>query len=223
MRYFSYNDFVDCTENGEIEKITKVNEKIAKYELKNIEKKQVNNTKKILEILKEKIELKKFIEEFFELSEIGNIGNITYENNVHSITDKEIRNNVICKIQNKQIFIFIKVIENIDNNISYKMFEHSLNIIKKWNLEDKMANKRYPIVIPIVIYVGKDTWKINKRNTYKKINYTTCKDNCINFSYNIININDLQLNYLEKMQSKVAKEIKELKNKYLQINQKNID
>ena len=35
MRYFSYNDFIDCTENGEIDKVLKVEEKIARYEAKN--------------------------------------------------------------------------------------------------------------------------------------------------------------------------------------------
>ena len=35
MRYFSYNDYMDCTENGEIKELEKVEEKIARYELKN--------------------------------------------------------------------------------------------------------------------------------------------------------------------------------------------
>ncbi|MBQ2937463.1 MAG: Rpn family recombination-promoting nuclease/putative transposase [Clostridia bacterium] len=214
MIYFSYNDFMDCTENGEANKIAKVEEKIAKYEISNIKKVQKKQNQ-IIRILSEKTQLKKFLKEFFNLLEIEDIN---YCNNIKCISDKEINNNIICKVKDKEMFIFIKVIENIDNNISYKMFEHSLNIIKKWNVEEKFKNKRYPIVIPIVIYIGKEMWQKNNIRKYNKINYITYENNKINFSYNMININDLKINELENMESKVAKEIINFKNKYLQIN-----
>ena len=98
------------------------------------------------------------------------------------------------------------------------MFEHSLNIIKKWNIEEKDKNKRYPIVIPIVIYTGKDTWNNSNSRIYDKLNYITYEDNRINFNYNMINVNNLNINDLKKMQSKIAKELLSLKYKYLQIN-----
>ena len=217
MFYFSYNDYMDCTENGEINEIKKVEEEIAKYELKNGEKTIYNTKNTIIQMLKNKICLKKFMEEFFNLSEIGSIENIVYCNNIESITNKHY-NNIICKIENKEIFILIKVIIDIDTNITYKMFENSINIIKKWNEEEKMENKRYPIVIPIVIYLGKQKWKLNCCNIYGKINYTQCEKNRINFSYNMINVNDLNFDELKNMQSNISKEFINIKNKYLQIN-----
>lgn len=217
MLYFSYNDFIDCTENREINEIIKVEEKIAKYEIR--EGKIVHNCEnQIIENLREKIQLKIFLKEFFNLSDIKEIKNIVYCNNIKAISDRQNKNNIICKIEDKQIFIFIKVIETIDNNISYKMFEHSLNIIKKWNIEEKDKNKRYPIVIPIVIYTGKDTWNNINSRIYDKLNYITYEDNRINFNYNMINVNNLNINDLKKMQSKIAKELLSLKYKYLQIN-----
>lgn len=217
MLYFSYNDFIDCTENREINEIIKVEEKIAKYEIR--EGKIVHNCEnQIIENLREKIQLKIFLKEFFNLSDIKEIKNIVYCNNIKAISDRQNKNNIICKIEDKQIFIFIKVIETIDNNISYKMFEHSLNIIKKWNIEEKDKNKRYPIVIPIVIYTGKDTWNNSNSRIYDKLNYITYEDNRINFNYNMINVNNLNINDLKKMQSKIAKELLSLKYKYLQIN-----
>ena len=218
MRYFSYNDYMDCTENGEINEIRNVEEKIEKYELKNGEKTTYNTNNKIIKILKNKICLKKFMEEFFNLSEICSIENIVYYNDIKSIT-KEQNNSIICKIENKEIFILIKVINDIDTNITYKMFENSMNIIRKWNEEEKMENKRYPIVIPIVIYLGKQEWKLNCCNIYSKINYTQCEKNRINFSYNVINLNDLKLDELNNMKSSISKEFINMKNKYLQINQ----
>lgn len=210
MRYFSYNDYMDYTENGEINEIKKVEEKAEKYELKNGEKAEYNTKNKIIKMLKNKICLKKFMEDFFNLSEIGSIENIVYCDNIKSTTDKQ-NNNIICKIQDREIFILIKVISNIDTNITYKMFENSLNIIKKWNEEEKIENKRYPIVIPIVIYLGKQNWNLNYCDIYSKINYIKCEKNRINFSYNIINVNNLEITKLQNMRSYIAQEFINIK------------
>ena len=201
MLYFSYNDFMDCTENGEIDKVKKVEENVERYEVRN--KKESAN--KITEILKQKIELKEFLKEFFYNLEEEDIENISYCKNIKIERKKNSNNNIICKINNKEIYIFIKVIKEVDNNISYKMLESSL--------------ERYPIVIPIVIYIGRENWKrdnINRMN--EKINYILFKENRINFSYNLISINNLKTQELEKMKSNIANELLNIKNKYLQIN-----
>lgn len=211
MQYFSYNDFMDCTENGEIRK---VEENIVNYEVKNKEERVNKKRHQIVNILKKKIQLKNFLEEFFNINEIKSFENINYCNSVKSILDKEQNNNVICKIKDKEIFIFIKTIESIDTNICYKMFEYSLNIIDRWSKEDETKNKRRPIVIPIVIYTGKEIWrdnKSNKNNIYDKINYITYEKNKIRFSYNVININNFKIGELNKMNSEVAKELINIK------------
>lgn len=206
MIYFSYNDYMDYTENGEINEVKRVEENIAKYEPKNGVKTTYNSKNEIIKMLKNKFYLKKFMKEFFNLSEIGDIENLSYYNDVKTISDKQ-NNNIICKIEDKEIFILIKVIDNIDPNITYKMFENSVNIIKRWNEEEKMENKRYPIVIPVVIYLGKQKWNIDCCDIYSKINYTQCERNRINFSYNIIDINKLEINKLRKMTSSIVKEL----------------
>lgn len=215
MIYFSYNDFIDCIENGEVDKVIKVEEKIGKYEIKNGKVQDNINKNEIIEILNKKLELKIFLKEFLNFYESKDINNINYCNNIKSTTDKSNNNNLIMKIEHKEIFIFIKVIENIDINISYKILENSVNIIKKWDIKEKAKNKRYPIVIPIVIYTGKEIWKINSNKKYNKINYVKFENNKINFSYNLININDLSVKELTKMQSNVAKRLINIKNTYV--------
>lgn len=210
MRYFSYNDYMDYTENKEINEIKNVEERIVKYEQKNGETKIYNTRNKIIKMLKDKKHFKKFMKEFFNLSEICDIEKIIYYNQAKTITNKQ-NNSVICKIGDKEIFILIKVIDNIDNNITYKMFENSINIIKKWNEEEKNENKRYPIVIPIVIYIGNKKWKINSYNITNKINYTQYEKNRINFSYNVIDINLLDIKKLQRMSSYIAKEFIDIK------------
>lgn len=214
MLYFSYNDFIDCTEKGEINEKTKLEENVEKYELKD-SKQEVHQPKnQIVEVLKDKIQMKKFLKEFLNLQTIGDAENLTYYNNIDGIT--EINEKVIYKIENKEIFIFIKIIDELDYNISYKMFEDSLKIIQEWNLKEKDKNKRNTIVIPIVIYMGKETWKNKKINNI--LNYVTIEKNRINFSYNIVNARDLSINELKNMNCEVAKKIIKFKYKYLQIN-----
>ena len=98
------------------------------------------------------------------------------------------------------------------------MFEHTFNIIKRWNEEEKKENKRNPIVIPIVIYTGKEKWKDFNNLYSRSINYTTWKENEIKFFYNMIQVNELKLKNLEQINSKISEEFIEIKNKYLQIN-----
>lgn len=218
MIYFSYNDFSDCMENGKIDEIKRVEERILKYELRN--GKNENTENNIIKILKEKYELRKFLTEFIKLdfNQLGYDSDIRYYNYIKAISDNERNNALIAKIKEKEIFILIKQINKIDSNISYKMFEHTLNIIKKWNEEEKRENKRKPIVIPIVIYTGKERWKNFSYTHSKDINYTTWKENSIKFFYNTIQLNDLKVEDLKQLESKVAEEFIKVKNKYLQIN-----
>ena len=203
MVYFSFNDFVDCEQSEEIYKVRKLGENVVKYE-------QISKTGKnensIIEIIKNKNELKKFLKDFFEIDEAIGLNDIVYCNKIK------------CKIKNKEIFIIIKEISEIDTNITYKMFEHSTNIISRWNKEKENQNIRNPIVIPIVIYTGKKIWKNSNSQLRGRINYVRFKNNRINFSYNVLNINEMSENDLKYMESEVARKIKELKNKYLQIN-----
>lgn len=215
MVYFSFNDFVDCEQSGEIYKVRKLGENVVKYE-------QISKTGKnensIIEIIKNKNELKKFLKDFFEIDEAIGLNDIVYCNKIKSKIDRINENIVICKIKNKEIFIIIKEISEIDTNITYKMFEHSTNIISRWNKEKENQNTRNPIVIPIVIYTGEKIWKNSNSQVRGKIKYVKFKNNRINFSYNVLNINEMSENDLKYMESEVARKIKELKNKYLQIN-----
>lgn len=206
MNYFSYNDYIDYTENGEINEIGRVEEDIAEYKIKNVEEIKDSSKNKIISMLRNKTFLKKFMEEFFNLSEIGDIKDIFYYNCKKNLLDKK-GYNIICKIEKKEIFILIKVIDKIDSNITYKMFENSINLMRMWNRREKRENKRYPIIIPIVIYLGKTKWNIKCNNIFDKINYTQCKENMINFSYNIIDINTLEIHNLSRMDSSIAKEL----------------
>lgn len=214
MLYFSYNDFIDCTENGEINTITNLEENGEIYELIDSKKEVQHESSKIIKILNDEIQMTKFLNEFLNLKNIEDLDNLLYYNNIKKIRNKN--KTVICKIKNKEIFIFVRVIDQLDYNISYKMFDDSLNIFKEWKIYEKRINKRKPIVIPVVIYIGEEIWE-NKfiNNT---LNYITIENNRVNFSYNILNIHNLDNSKLKKIKCEVAQELTKIKNKYLQTN-----
>ena len=218
MIYFSYNDFSDCVEKGKIDELKRVEERISKYELKN--GKNVNTENSIIKILREKCELKKFLSEFvkMDMSQLRNELDIKYYNYIKTMSDEQTKDILVAKIKEKEIFIVIKLINQIDANISYKMFEYTFEIIKRWNDEEKIVNRRKPIVIPILIYTGKEKWNNLAKIHYKDYNYTIWKENNIRFFYNVIKINELKMANLRQMESKLAKEFIKVKNKYLQIN-----
>ena len=200
MVYFSYNDFMDYM--GEYDaNILKETEVIYnKGEDQNY----------IRDILKNDEEMQIFLKNFLNFKCESKI---VYQNNFY------IENSVVCKIKDTNIFIFIKVLKNIDNNISYKMFENLINIMEK--VRNSNSIKKYPIIVPIVIYVGNEKWSIGEEKENNKIKYVTFKENRIDFSYTIIKIQDLEMENLKLLTGNFSKELVKLKNKYLQINQKN--
>ena len=200
MVYFSYNDFMDYM--GECDRNT----------LKETE--VVYNRKKdsniIRDILKNDEEMKIFLNDFLNFKCESKV---VYKNNFY------IENSVVCKIKDTNIFIFIKVLKDIDNNISYKMFENVIDIMER--VRKSNPTEKYPIIVPVVIYVGNENWNIGEERENNKIKYVTFRENRIDFSYTIIKIQDLEIEKLNLSTSNFAKELIKLKNKYLQINQKN--
>ena len=211
MIYFSYNDFMDCEQNGENNEVKKIGEEIVKYEVKN--SRNTINESPIIKIIRDKKQFKIFLDEFFNLNNLIENYDIKYCNKIKSKTDKNTNNVIIAKVQNKEIFIVIKEIKEIDINIAYKMFEHSSNLIKQWNQKKELQKTRNPIVIPIVIYTGKLKWENLKSRKYNKVNYIEYSDNKIKFSYNMLNINELDKANLKNENSEVIKKIIEIRNK----------
>ena len=200
MLYFSYNDYVDLTEDGKIDGLLKVEEKRARYISNNKDKKDIQKCN-IIQILKDNQEMINFIKDFLD---IDYIEGVTICNNIKIDIDKFKANNVLYKVDNKNIYLFIKQVENIDINISYKMLEYCLKIM---NTAKKCeGTKINPIIMPIVIYTGKEDWKIRNTQNSNKIRYTNYCKNRVNLAYNVISVHDFSIEELKNKKSKVANE-----------------
>lgn len=199
MYYFSYNDYIDFSEKIRY-KIHQVEDTEEKYEINNnsnIEK----NKQDIVKILKNKDEMYHFLRKFMKYN-IAERKSIKYCKTKKVDSDNSNYENITYRISNEEKYIFIKVIDKIDSNISYKILDHSLQIINDWNLKET-KNKIKPIVIPIIIYIGKKEWNnYNKKNTKRFVNYY---ENKIEFSYNIFKLYDYKIENLVNDSSKISK------------------
>lgn len=188
MVYISFNDYRDCIENEKINEKLRVEEEKAKYEIIERKNKTKNkNKKEIIEYLNTKKNVIKLLNKFFEFGEKITENNFKNCNNIKNKIIEEFDDIVLYKIKHKNRYILINIEEKINYNISFKILKYAINIIKYWEKEE---NKKtiYPIVIPIVIYIGKEKWNVQKSS---KLRYITYGKNMINLKYNIIEINEI--------------------------------
>lgn len=188
MVYISFNDYRDCIENEKINEKLRVEEEKAKYEIIERKNKTKNkNKKELIEYLNTKKNVIKLLNKFFEFGEKITENNFKNCNNIKNKIIEEFDDIVLYKIKHKNRYILINIEEKINYNISFKILKYAINIIKYWEKEE---NKKtiYPIVIPIVIYIGKEKWNVQKSS---KLRYITYGKNMINLKYNIIEINEI--------------------------------
>lgn len=216
MRYFSYNDYEDYTNKkrgGSIQKLedattryklmesgnyTKVDKHNRKCHIIHDECKNLEDEDEVIETLKNKANLIKFLYTVFNFKTKILAENLKLCTNIIKINDcKESFDNtnfILYKLSNEQKYFYIEHINKIDYNIAYKMFVVSMKIIENWSKEKKLKSK-YPIVFPIVIYSGEEEWDIVKNQNRLKIRYTTYERSSINLAYNIVNIKDIKFKF----------------------------
>lgn len=180
MRYITYNDYVDCTNNDEFRKMMGVEEKITPYI--RISNRYSQEKIDIIKLLKDKSKITKFLNKFFNMSEKVKATDLQFSNEL-----KEEKDNIILyKIKQREMYIFIKVIDKPNYNFCYEIFESSMKIIEKWEQTKYRININYPIVIPFIIYIGEEKWK----SSNKDFRYVAYKNKNLNLLYNFINKKD---------------------------------
>ncbi|MCI8641824.1 MAG: Rpn family recombination-promoting nuclease/putative transposase [Clostridia bacterium] len=97
---------------------------------------------------------------------------------------------VVYKIKDKNIFILIQINTKVDYLMSYRILQYEIAIIKSALDTKKLKNKSFklPLVIPIVLYIGKRRWKDNKYSEEGQEELEVFKDSLS--YYNIIDVND---------------------------------
>lgn len=144
-------------------------------------------------VLDQKEEAVKFINKTLKL----NIKKEEIEKYNSSFISKTFQNkeaDIVYKIKDKNIFFLIEHQSKIDYSMPFRLLEYEVAIIRSAIDKSKIKNKSYkiPLVMPIVLYTGKQKWNANKylERSQEKIQGLNIKIG----NYSLVDIN----NYTEK-------------------------
>ena len=113
---------------------------------------------------------------------------------------------VIYKLKNEQIFFLIEHQTKVDYSMPFRMLEYIVEIMRSAVSREKMQNKseKLPIVVPIVIYTGKENWKVPRLLQERQAYYS--KTN-LEFKYNLVDGSKISKKELMKENSILSKAI----------------
>ena len=151
----------------------------------------------------------KFINEFLHpKKEIKEEELFEYKEKVKFEIIKKKRPDIIYYLKNQQVYFIVEEQNEIDDAIRYKMLNYCIEFLQNWTREKDLEEEiQYPIVIPIVIYTGKEEWKIEEDLNSKEIYNVIFKNNEINFEFNLVETKRYSNEFLLKIKSKLAQYI----------------
>ena len=116
-------------------------------------------------ILSNKKEAVKFINRTVNLQNKVTQESIEIYNKEYITDSLEIRQaDVIYKLKNNNIFFLIEHQSKVDYSIPYRILEYKTEILKYNVDKERMKQKDYkmPLIIAIVLYTGKESWKVEQ-------------------------------------------------------------
>ena len=186
MKSFTYFDYIKCIHTLRLNAVFKIAEGGEKYNLtkekeKKILKEKIINNHKIAELINKFLEPRENIEKENLIR--------CFDNKKHKFSTKKPD---YIFFYTKQNLIFIIEEENeINDRVKYKMLNYCIDYMQECNRKMKEEKeKRYLMIIPIVIYTGKERVKLNDRKDRRKnISEYIFENYDIDFDYNLIDIN----------------------------------
>ena len=201
--YLKYQDFINKREKKKTDKLEETNEV---YILGKEENKINNQDDKICrKMLDIKIEAREFINKVLNI----NLAECKLEKYNSSFITTNLENresDIIYKIKGKNIFILIEHQTKKDLSMPWRITEYVVEIIKSAIDYSKIGQKNYklPLVIPIVLYTGKEKWNIKtyinevqeKLDEYDELEFGR---------YKIVDVNDFTEEELLKEKTYLSK------------------
>lgn len=199
MEVFTYSDYLKTIHTLRLNAVFKIAEDETNYAIEknkeNLKKEFLN--KKIKEmILDKKSEVKNIINEFLKLK-IKEQELIKYNNKYLNKKYEKLNNAVIYKLKDKKVYFIIQFQPIINNNILYNLLNYCVDTMYySINVNNCKNERKYPIIVPIIIYNGIDEWKISNDLSQLQISDYIFKNYKIKFKYNLIEINKYSKNDL---------------------------
>lgn len=188
MYYFNYNDYIKTIHTINLKNISLLSEEKTKYAINQREEKYRNFIK---QTLNNRLIISKIINIFLSNKSRILSNNLKFYSKINSKL-YSYNSTIFYLKQNSNIFFLIIYQNKVDTNLQYKTLVECINIIKKWRKANNSEQNKLPIIIPIIIYIGKEKWNIQKE--IKEFKTTTFGNNHINFNYNFIDINKVMKN-----------------------------
>lgn len=192
LKTFTYSQYIKCIHTFRLNAVMQLADGMTEYKLENKKEKYLQG-ELLKNVLQNKKEVAGFINQFVEPRE-----KIRQQDLVHCIISSYITKryrgkeaDFVYKLKNKELFFLLECQAKVDNKINYRMLNYCLDIMREWtkNKKEKKVNG-YPTIVPILIYTGKQKWKVLKE---EKENYNyeegyAFKGNTPNFDYNFVDM-----------------------------------
>lgn len=202
MKIFTYKDYIKCIHTLRLNAVLQLAEEGTKYKIQQNKMKN-RHDKLVKNILKNEVEMSKFINDFIEPSQKVESQNlIKYTNSYITKKYKNKEADLVYKLKSKEVFFLIEHQSIIDNTMPYRILNYCIDIMQEWNKTNKIRKEtRYPIVVPIIIYTGDEKWKKPKIFREKQIGDYVFENYKIDLEYNLIEINKMSTKFLLEKRS----------------------
>ena len=192
MKVFNYTQYIKCIHTLRLNAVLQIAEEKEEYKLEKPRKQHINNAS-IKEILKNPKEAEEFINQFLHPQmPVKSEELALYKNNYIAKKYESKNADLIYKVKNQDIIYLIEHQSTIDNNMQYRMLNYCIDIMQECT-RNRMTgkNNKYPTVVPVVIYTGRQKWNIPKINKDKPKNRYVLDRYKIDMEYNFIDINKI--------------------------------
>lgn len=193
LKVFKYSQYIKYIHILRLNAVLELAEEETEYKLKqkNKENGEKTHDKLVKSILKDEKELSKFISQFINNEiKINSEDLIKFTNSYITKKYRAKESDLVYMLKNKEIFFLIEHQSNIDSTMPYRMLNYCIDIINEWCQSKKMKKvKRYPIVVPIVIYTGDRKWTVPKNFKEKQVSTCIFENYKIDLQYNLVDIN----------------------------------
>ena len=160
------------------------------------------------ELLSNNTEAINFINNYLHLKEKIEANDIEiYKTNYITRTYRSKDADIVYKMKNKNIFFLIEHQSTVDRSMPYRIANYVMAIINQAVEKDRKKirrkNYKFPKVIPMVLYTGKERWKaeVKLSNIQEELNGYKEKEE----DYILIDVNDYSIEELLKDNSVISK------------------
>lgn len=183
--------YKDILQNIKSEKIVAIDTQVSQPHDKTIKK-----------ILEEKEEVIKFLKEYVKIDEeTENIEE--YKNEFITNLFKKLMSDVVYKVKDKEVFYLIEHQSTVDKEMPIRMLKYSEAIIENVRVNDKSIGN--PIVVPIVIYTGKQKWNVETSFAKTQLSEEKYKKYKIDLRYRLVDINKISKEKLQNAENRLSK------------------